>query len=60
MSELTHPEAQQGGIIPPDPDPELSSLCDGLGNLVVDVTVKLEDDHVVFLLTAGVCYIPET
>lgn len=60
VSELTHPEAQQGGIIPADPDPELCSLWDGLGNPVVDVAVKLEDDKVVFLLTVGICYIPVT
>lgn len=58
--ELTHPEAQQGGIILADPDPQLCSLCDGLGNPVVDVTVKLEDDQVVFVLTAGIRYVPET
>lgn len=57
---LTHPKSQQSGIILADPNPELCSLCDGLGNPVVDVTVKLENDKVVFLLTAGVCYISET
>ena len=60
VSELTRPQAQQGGIVLADPDPELWSLCDGLGHPVVDVAVKLEDDQVVFLLTAGIRYIPET
>lgn len=60
VTELTHPQAQQGSIILANPDPELCSLCDGLGNPVVDVTVKLEDHQVVFLLIAGICYIPGT
>lgn len=60
MSELTYPQAQQGGIILADPDRELCSLCDGLGNPVVDATVKLEDNQVVLLLAAGIRHIPET
>lgn len=58
--ELTNPQAQQRGVIFANPDPELYSFCDGLGNLVVDVTVKLEDHQVVFPLTTGVCDKPET
>lgn len=60
VRELTHPQTQQIGIVLADPDSELCSLCDGLGDLVVDTTVKLEDDQVVLLLSAGICYIPET
>ncbi|KAA8594459.1 hypothetical protein FQN60_011594 [Etheostoma spectabile] len=34
--------AQQGSIVLADPDPELCSFCDGLGNPVVDVA-KIQD-----------------
>lgn len=60
MRELTHAQTQQGSVIPADLNFELCSLWDGLRNLVVDATVKLEDDQVMILLTAGVCDIPET
>lgn len=60
VCELTHPQSQQGGIVLADPDPELCSLCDGLGNPIVDATVKLEDNQVVLLVSAGIRYIPET
>lgn len=59
-TELTHPQTQKGGIILADPDPELCSLWDGLGNPVVDTTVKLENVQVVLFLTAGISDIPET
>lgn len=59
MSELTHPQTQQGGIILSDPHLELRTFCDGLRNPVVDATVKLEDNQIVFFLIACVCDKPE-
>lgn len=57
-SKLTHSQAQQCGIVPADPHLELRSLCDLLSHFVVNVTEKLEDHKIVFLLCACVCYIP--
>lgn len=57
---LTYSQAQHGGVVLPNPDPKLCSFWDGFGNPVVDVTVKLEDVHVVFFLTACIPDIPRT
>lgn len=59
VGDLTNPQAQQSGIVPSDAHLELGPLCYLLSHFVVNAMEKLEDNKVVFLLCACVCYIPE-